>query len=133
MPQLLVQHPVDCCYRHGKDHTENTEQLSTNEQADNQNYRMQINLLSHELRHNKIGIQLIIYQIKKRYMKGSLRRLTVGNKYSRHSAHQRSYYRYRFGKDGPKAEHQRKVNAQKAVPIVITKPEIRLSLPIPRT
>lgn len=133
MPQLLVQHSVDCCYRHGKNHTQNTEQLSTDEQTDNQNYRMQINLLSHELRHNKIGIQLIIYQIKKRYMEGSLRRLTVCDKHGRHSAHQRSYNRHRFGKDGPKAEHQRKVNTQKAVPMVITKPEIRLSLPIPRT
>lgn len=133
MPQLLVQHSVNRCYRYGKNHTENTEQLSTDEQTDNQNYRMQINLLSHELRHNKIGIQLIIYQIKKRYMKGSLRRLTVSDKYSRHSAHQRADYRYRFGKDGPKAKHQRKINTQKAVPMVITKPEIRLSLPMPRT
>ena len=44
-------------------------------------------------------------------MEGSLRCLTIGDKHGRHSAHQRAYYRYRFGKDGPKAEHQRKVYA----------------------
>ena len=46
-------------------------------------------------------------------MKGSLRRLTVGDKHCRHSAHQRADYRYRFGQNCPKAEHQRKVYTQK--------------------
>ena len=74
---------------------------------------MQVNLLPHNLRHNKVCVQLVVHKIKQSHMERCLRRLPIGNKDSRHSAHQRTDNRDSLRQNRPKAQHQRELYAER--------------------